>query len=221
MSSKRIILLLVAILSFQGAFSQADSLVMFTKTGCANCQAAKLQLHQNRIAFKEYNLESDVHGRRMLQLLAKAGYKERIYLPVILLNNKLLHPAFQRASGLATVALPDVVDTIVSRQKRGEIHLPIETNLKTNETISAEAHTADCEINASTFYLISAEFESELEAKKEMDNLIQSGYIYAGFLFSKGKYQVYTKFFFDQSMANAELQRVKQSGGSAYLIEVK
>ncbi|MFZ4456741.1 MAG: glutaredoxin family protein [Bacteroidales bacterium] len=218
---KRIATVLLFTVFLTNGFSQTDSLVLFTKPGCSNCNAAKLQLHQNRIAFKEHSLESDNNGRRMLQLLAKAGYKERIYLPVILLNNRLYHPAYQSDTGLATMALPDVVDSLVARQKRGALHLPIEIAAKRTETTAAIEHSAECEVNASTFYLINSTFATEPEAKAEMNRLIKEGYIYAGFLFTKGKYQVYSKFFFDKAMAESELQRAKLEKAASYLIEVK
>ncbi len=215
------VLLFTVLLSLANGFSQTDSLVLFTKPGCSNCNAAKQQLHQNRIAFAEHSLESDNNGRRMLQILAKAGYKERIYLPVIMLNNTLYHPAYQNDTGLVSIALPDVVDSLVARQKRGAIHLPIEAVAKRTEAPTVAEHSAECEVNASTFYLISSAFATQPEAKAEMNRLIKEGYIYAGFLQSKGMYQVYSKFFFDKAMAESELQRTKLEKPTSYLIEVK
>lgn len=203
------------------AYAQRDTLELFTKIGCSNCQAAKQQLHQSGISFVEHGLADNENGRLMLQRLASAGYKDKIYLPVVFLNKRLMHPAFQSDTGLVSLPLPTVIDSVVLNFLRGKLHFPVVNNVNQSQEDLPLVKESDCEVKTTPIYLICANHSTEKEAKLAMNQLINEGYAFAGIVYHQKLYRVYSKFFFDKEIANSELLAARKSSKIAYLLEVK
>lgn len=204
----------------QTAKAQQDTLLLYTKAGCSNCQAVKQAFMQTGIPYLEQNLEDKAVASEMLHKMAAAGYKDKIYLPVIFLKNKLYHPAYSSNTGLVALALPFVVDSIKHKYLRGELHLVAFGQSNTTLTSGVSANNTDCELKTTPIYLICASYNTEKEALEAMNKLIANGYSYAGIALSQKQYRVYSKFFFDRNTANTELTQAKKTFSDAYLFEM-
>lgn len=207
-------------LNFSNGYAQQDSLVLYTNPGCSNCHAVKQALQQSGIYYIEKSLDNHGFATEMLTKLSNAGYHDKIFLPVIFLNNKLYHPAYKTDIGLASIALSDVVDSIKNKFRRGELNLQ---NSKQNTVSSASESTpsnSDCELKASTYYLIYSTYNTEPEAKVAMKKLITEGYIFAGIVYSQNQYKVFCKSYYDATVANSALNEIKKMNNSAYLFEM-
>ena len=156
----------------------------------------------------------------MLQRLSAMGYKDKIYLPVIFLKNKLYHPAYSTNTGLKAISLPDVVDSIKHKYLRGELHLVASNQINSTVPYNSSTNDSDCELKTTQIYLVCANYNTEKEAIEAMNKLIAHGYSYAGIVYSKNQYRVYNKFFFDRNIADAELIQSKKVFSSAYLFEM-
>jgi glutaredoxin len=198
---------------------QRDSLLLFTKPDCSNCQATKRQLTRAGIAYKEMNLNDDANPPIMLKKLAEKKYKGKIFLPVIFMNNQLYHPAYETKKGMEEMPLGDVVDTLLLKQKTGQLHFQKVTNVKV-APLEATVHDADCEIKTGPFYLICYDFNTANEAQEAMNNLVKQGYSFAGMLFQQGMFKVYCKLFLDKSVASSELVHMQESFKNAYLFQL-
>jgi|GEM_PF-1793602 len=204
----------------QPAKAQQDTLLLYTKAGCSNCQAVKQAFLQTGIPYLEQNLENKAVASQMLHKMAAAGYKDKIFLPVVFLKNKLYHPAYSSDTGLVALALPFVVDSIKHKYLRGELHLFASSQTNASSASDITASDADCEIKTTPIYLICASYNSEKEALEAMNKLIANGYSYAGIALSQKQYRVYSKFFFDRNTANTELTQAKKTFSDAYLFEM-
>jgi len=196
-----------------------DSLLLFTKPGCSNCHDVKRILTKSGIYFTEKSLANEANAAEMLRKLAIAGFKRDIYLPVIFMNNKLYHPAYRNDTGLVSIPLQDVVDSIRIKHRKGQLNFapvakePVEAKVVVPEPVS------DCEVKVTPIYLVCAEFSAELDAKALMDKLILGGNSFAGMVSSQGKYKVFTKFLYNKSTAELELAELKKTYSNAYLLE--
>jgi len=208
------------LLSLQNVVAQQDTLLLYTKEGCSNCQAVKQAFMQTGIPYMEQNLANSTVAAEMLHKIAAAGYKDKIFLPVIFLKNKLYHPAYSYDTGLVALTLPNVVDSIKHKYLRGELHLVASGQSNTTLTSGVTANNADCELKTTPIYLICASYNSEKEAIAAMNKLLANGYAYAGIAFSQKQYRVYSKFFFDRNTANSELTLAKKTFNDAYLFEM-
>lgn len=200
--------------------AQQDTLLLFTKPDCSNCQATKQQLLQSGINFIEKTLNESENAKIMLRKLSATGYKDKIYLPVMFLNNKLYHPAYQSDTGLVSLSLPTVIDSIKNKYRRGELHLATLKSTVQTTTSNQLQHDSDCEVKASPIYLICADFSIEDEAKEAMNKLINNGYSFAGIVYYKNLYRVYNKFFFDRILADSELIHTQETFKTSYLLEL-
>lgn len=199
--------------------AQKDSLLLFTKPDCSNCQATKRQLTRAGIAYKEMSLDEDKNPPIMLKKLAEKKYKGKIFLPVIFMNNKLYHPAYETTKGMEEMPLGDVVDTLLLKQKTGQLHFPQLKNIKV-APLDATVHDADCEVKSTPIYLVCFDFENEKEALESVTALVKQGYSFAGVVFHQHKYKVYCKLFLDKSVAATELIHMQQSFKNAYLFQM-
>ena len=200
-------------------YARQDSLLLYTKPGCSNCQAAKLALRQSGISYAEKSLDNNDFASEMLHKLSTVGYHEKIYLPVIFLNNKLYHPAYKSDTGMVSIPLQDVVDSIKKKFQRGELNLPI-AKLETPNNNELPIASSDCELKTTPIYLICANYNTEEEAKTVMNKLISGGYIYAGIVYSQKQYRVFCKIFTDYGVANSDLNVMKKTYKDAYLLEM-
>lgn len=208
------------LLCMQNANAQRDTLLLFTKPDCSNCLSVKQVFRQSGISFIEKSLEDNENAKKMLQRLSELGYKDKIYLPVIFLKNKLYHPAYSTNTGLVALALPDVVDSIKKKYMRGELYLVESNQISSSVASNSSTNDSDCEVKTAPIYLICANYSTEKEALEAMNKLISNGYSYAGIAFSQKQYRVYNKFFFDRNTANTELLLAKKIFNNAYLFEM-
>lgn len=199
--------------------AQKDSILLFTKPDCSNCQATKRQLTRAGIAYKEMSLNEDATPPIMLKKLAEKRYKGKIFLPVIFMNNQLYHPAYQSAKGMEELPLGDVVDTLLLKHRTGQLHFPTQSTVHV-APLAATVHDADCEVKTTTVYLVCYDFDTEKDAKEAVTVLVKQGYSYAGFVFQKNKYKVYCKLFLDRAVAASELIHMQQTFANAYLFEM-
>lgn len=215
-------LLLLFIIALSGNLdcrAQQDSLFIYTKASCANCKAVKQHLLQNKINFIEKDLADNNNAMEMLDKLEAAQYHQQIILPVIFLNKRLYHPAFQTKKRLEPVAIPYVMDTLVNQMRRGELHLP-SLQLAHKESEASEQES-DCDIQIDPICLVVAGFQTEPEAKALMSKLIKDGYIYAGIVYSSNQYRVYNKIFLNRDIATKELENERKIFKDGYLLEIK
>jgi glutaredoxin len=199
--------------------AQNDSLLLFTKPDCSNCQATKRQLTRAGIAYKEMSLTDDKNPPIMLKKLADKKYNGKIFLPVIFMNNQLYHPAYETKKGMAELPIGDVVDTLLLKQKTGQLHFPTLTSIKV-APLEATVHDADCEIKTGPFYLVCYDFTAANEAQEAVNNLVKQGYSFAGMVFQQGKFKVYCKLFLDNSVAASELIHMQATFKNAYLYQM-
>ena len=217
---KTIVILLLLISSIKGYAAQ-DSLILYTKPDCSNCHSVKLVLHQSGISFIEKSLAITANATEMLRKLAELGYRGEIYLPVIFVNNQLYHPVFQKGKSLVKIPLPNIIDTIKYKFNHRELNLPAYNNeITSKETDVPATGNSDCEMKTAPVYVVCANYNTEVEAKAEMNKLIAKGYTYAGYIFYQKQYRVFSKFFYDRSLSDTELNEIKKSYNEAYLFEV-
>ena len=214
-----LILSLIIVFFFQTAKANTvqDSLFLYTKSDCSNCNSVKQILQQNGIYYIEKKLEKTENANEMLYKLSLSGYHKDIFLPVIFLNEQLFHPALKTDSGLVSIPLQDVVDSIRNKFQRDEIYLKgVNTEINSNPT----SNNSDCELKVSTVYLICENYKTEEEAKVSMNKLISSGYIFAGMIQNQQQFSVFSKFYYDINVANSELNDMKKIYPNAYLFQM-
>jgi hypothetical protein len=157
----------------------------------------------------------------MLSKLAVSGYKSSIYMPVIYVGKKLMHPAYSTDSGLVNLEINNVVDSIVRKYRSGQIvKVDIATQTKTlNKTY--QNTIADCEHTSGTIYLIAANYAVEKEAVGAVQILIKNGYPNAGFIHDSAVFRVYLALYSDFSTASSQLTAEKFKFTDAYLFVSK
>ncbi len=210
-----IILLIGSILN---SYAVQDSLILYTKPDCSNCHAVKKVLNKSGIPFIEKTLSNDLNAAEMLKKLEISGFKGDIYLPVIYLNTNLCHPAYAVNNKLISLPIEDVIDTLRLKFYNKEINLS-STNQVKSEIVEPSGNS-DCEMKVPLQYLICKIFDKEEDATKEMNSLINKGYIYAGYLRSKNKFSVFSKFSYDKSALETELNEIKKIYSDAYIVEI-
>jgi glutaredoxin len=201
-------------------YARQDSLLLYTKPDCSNCQAVKRVLQQSGIYYTEKTLDNDVYASEMLHKLSASGYHDKILLPVIFLNNKLCHPAYSSDTGLVSVPISDVVDSIRNKYRRGELNIRGVNRISTTNSAETASTGSDCELKTSTIYLVCMDYTTEAEAKSEMNKLITGGNIFAGIVYSQKKYRVFSKIFYDHTEAGPGLTETKKTYPNAYLLEI-
>ena len=210
-------LLMVFFLPGNEVFAVQDSLVIYTKSDCSNCQSVKQVLRQNGIYYIEKSLEKNEIATEMLNKLSLSGYHKDIFLPVIFLNAKLYHPAIMSDSGLVSIPLQEIVDSIKYKVQKGEISLQ---GINTEKISNNTSNNSDCEMKVTPIYLICDNFKTEDEAKANMYKLISNGYIYAGIIQYQHQFSVFSKFYFDKISAGTDLLEMKKTFTKAYLLEM-
>ena len=202
------------------ASAQTDSLVLYTKISCSNCMSVKQALNASSIGYIEKGLENNQFAQEMLSKLRSKGYHGTINLPVIFLNNKILHPTYEKDSSFVSVPLNQVIDSIKQKVLNGTLHLK---NL-TKETMAAEneidSQSSDCEVEHNPIYLICQSFNTVNDANEYKSRLILQGYSFAGVLFYKNQYHVYCKFFLDQTVAQNAFPSSRKQFPQAYLFQI-
>lgn len=218
-SGYKILLILLFIFNVGNGYARQDSLFLYTKPGCSTCKSVKLVLHQSGIYYIEKSLDKSVFSNEMLHKLASAGYHDQILLPVIFLNNKLFHPAYKNDTGLVVLSISDVVDSIKSKFRRGELNLQSMNPKNTTELTETSAANSDCELKATPIYLICENYTTEADAKVAMNKLITNGYTYAGIAYSQNNYRVFCKILYDRTAAEKDLNQIRKLYPNAYLFE--
>ena len=210
---------IVFVFSVSTLFSQKDTLLLYTRPGCSNCKAAKLDLHRNNIPFFEKSIDIPENGAEAMRKIQALGFKNEIHLPVVFLNNKLRHPGVQVKDSLKPVEIDVAIDSIKSMFRRGALNLA--SPQANDSVISKPTLESDCDVKpVTTYYLVCATYVSESDAKDAMNRLIKAGYTYSGIVLSGGIYKVYNKLFYDKSTAEVALEDAKKVFREAYLIDI-
>ncbi len=207
--------------NFTNVFAQHDSLVLYTKLGCSNCSATKQDFAQSGVNYIEKTLENKEYASEMLRKLSNYGYHKPIFLPVIFLNNKLYFPAYASDTGLVSLVLSDVVDSIRYKFRKGELNL-YKDNLDTKlNLVNSLSTNSECELKIKPQYLICSTYNTEKEAKVEMNKLIFNGYNFAGILYNQKQFRVFSKIYYDIATANSDLNEIRKLYYKAYLYELQ
>lgn len=219
-SSRMIVVVLLSnLLSLSYVYAQKDTLFLYTKPDCSNCQATKQVFKQLGIKYFEKDLNNSTNASEMLHKLALLGYKDKIFLPVIFLNKSIFHPAFNTKKGLVSINIEAAIDSMKIRYFKGDLQLyGNDPSMIENSNIQ-QTSTSDCELETKQYYLICANYNTEKEGAEAMKKLIANGYSYAGVIFIGNRYLVYNKFFLDKNIANQQLEETRKIFSSAYVLE--
>jgi glutaredoxin len=215
---QRLFILFIFSLLFQLGQAQ-DTLYIYTKHDCSVCNQTKQVLSARGVSYFEKNVATSANASEMLSKLASSGFKSSIYMPVIYVGKKLMHPAYSTDSGLVNVEINTVVDSLVRKYRRGEIakvNMPLAAEPSHNSTASA-----DCEHTTGAVYLIVANYPVEKEAVGAVQILIKNGYPNAGFVNDSGVFRVYLALYPDFSTASSHLTIEKFKFTDAYLLPLK
>lgn len=190
---------------------------MYTKHDCSVCSQTKKVLAARGVSYSEKDVKTPSNASEMLRKLAFSGYKGSIYMPVIYLGKKLMHPAYSVDSGLVSVEINAVVDSVVRKYRKGEI-AKVDISIKT-ETLNKtnQNSISDCEHTTGAVYLVVANYPVEKEAIGAVQILIKNGYTNAGFIYIGKVYSVYLDIYPDFKTASAQLTVEKFKFTGAYL----
>lgn len=208
------------IFNFINGYAVQDSLFLYTKSGCSYCHSVKQVLNESGISYIERTLDNDRFGPEMLHKLSLAGFHKRIHLPVIFLNNQLLHPAYKTAKGLIEIPIKQVEDSIKNKFRRGELNLAVDKQFSTTTKLDSSQANSDCEVKVPIIYLVCDSYKIETEAKAAKNKLIYEGYSFADIIFYQNRYRVFTQFYSDHTLAASGLNEIKKNFPKAYLFEL-
>jgi glutaredoxin len=198
-----------------------DTLYIYTKHDCSVCNQTKQVLSARGVSYFEKNVATPANASEMLSKLAVSGFKSSIYMPVVYVGKKLMHPSYYTDSGLVNIEINTVVDSLIRKYRRGEI---AKVNIITKtETVNKTGQntTADCEHTTGAVYLIVANYPIEKEAVGAVQILIKNGYPNAGFVNDSGVFRVYIALYPDFSTASSHLNIEKFKFTDAYLLPLK
>lgn len=218
MRNKTLLILLFLITTAINSIAQYDSLTIFTKATCSNCNYAKTQFRSQGISYKEYPLEQQQNADEMIKRLRLSGYKGKILLPVIFLNTNIYHPATNGDTSLIRISLYDAIDSIKNFNKTGRIHLNYSEQIV--DIQEAEHTEGDCEIQFEPTYLICGNFKEKEKAIAFIKELKQSGYIEADVLNYKNFYRVYCKILNNPEANEKELFEIRKKHKTSYLLNL-
>ncbi len=214
---KHLLILFFSVCTFS-AFSQNDTLELYTQQGCGYCKWTKEVLTKSSIAFSENDLADDILADKMLKRLAAAGYKGTIHLPVIFLNDSLILPAMD-----TTISLQKIVNILVMKQKNGTLHFA--KSKLTIEQLTTATNTAnnDCVLRNGEpqYVIIQYEFDDKQQASNKLNELYKQGYTFAGMVQFQAKYRIYSQIFTTEEEANAVLPNVQKKFPVAYVYVIQ
>ena len=90
------------------AFGQSD-LVLYTKKGCIDCNRTKAFFNISGINFKECPISDPANVEEMAAKLKAIGHNGKSYLPMIILNGKVMFPIHETDAGLKHWSLDDAM----------------------------------------------------------------------------------------------------------------
>ena len=213
-------LTILFVFNFTNGYAVQDSLFLYTRTGCPDCHSVKQILNESGISYIERTLDNDKFGPQMLQKLSLAGFHKRIHLPVIFLNNQLLHPAYKTSKGLIDIPIIQVEDSLKNKFQKGELNLALDKQPATISGTDSSQVSSDCVVKVPVIYLICDSYKTETEANTAKNKLISDGYNFAGILFYQNRYRVFTQFYSDHTLAGSGLNGIKKDFPTAYLFEM-
>jgi len=215
---KRIQLLIIFTFSLLIGYSQVkDTLFVYTKHDCSVCKQTKQVLQSRGVSFFEKDVASTINASEMLNKLAASGYKGSIYMPVMYIGKKLMHPAYSTDSGLINLDINIVIDSIVRKHLKAEI-AKVTMTTKVPVATNSTSDVSDCEHTSGAVYLVVANYPVEREAVNAVQLLIKNGYPNAGFVHVKGIFKVYSALFPDYNSASAQLPIERFKFTDAYLL---
>ena len=217
---QRLFLLFIFSLLFQLGQAQ-DTLYIYTKHDCSVCNQTKQVLSARGVTYLEKDVAKPANASQMLSRLAFSGFKSSIYMPVIYVGKKLLHPAYSTDSGLVNVEINVVADSILRSYRRGEIAkviMPVATQAIVKQVLDG---TADCEHTTGAVYVVAANYPLEKEAVGAVQILLKNGYPNAGFVYDGNVFRVYLALYPDFGTASTQLTIEKFKFTDAYLFVAK
>lgn len=220
----RISVFLLFSLFFKNIFAQQDTLILYTKSTCSNCKAVKGVLESHNIGFTEKDLADNDNAIEMLGKLKVLHFDQQISLPVMFLNNNLIFPAYHTVNGLEKKEIADVMNNLLDSVKQNKLHFTAYQNsIKNQHSLKPDTEElSDCEVSEKNpIYLVVKNYTSESDAKLMMNKLIKDGYIYAGIVYSKGVYRVYSKIFLDEEIAKTQLKNERKMIKDCYLLKTE
>ncbi|MDR1762306.1 MAG: SPOR domain-containing protein [Bacteroidales bacterium] len=215
---KCIILTVLCCISAGVLQAQTDTLELYTKQSCSHCKWTKATLVKHQIAFAEYDLADDINGDAMLKRLAAKKYKGTIHLPVIFLNDSLIHPTTD-----TTLSLQKIVNTLSIQQKNGTLHFAkSELTVEQLTTEDIGAHD-DCVLRKGEpqYVIIQYEFDDKQQALDLLQQFQNQGYRFAGMVQAQSEYRVYSQVFMSESEAKAVLPDMQRKYPKAYVYTIK
>lgn len=213
--------LLFSWLSLATTNAQADSLVLFTKEGCSNCNYAKSELIKHGIGFKEYKLENKINGSRMLRQLHAYDYYQSVTLPGIFLNSEVLHPIAVNDTGIERISLQDAVNNIIYLNSTGAINLIQYQNKSKTDTADIYLE-GDCELELIKIFVVVKNFKQKESALLFLRKLKSEGYTEAGYIAYKKLFRVYSALLINgtEEEANDELKVMRKEYKQSYLLKI-
>lgn len=197
-----------------------DTLYLYTKPDCSVCKQTKQVLYERNISFIEKDVTSKINATEMLSKLAHSGFKSSIYMPVIYIGKKLMHPAYVSEKGLLTLDINTVVDSIIKQSRQNklvQVLMQKEQHKSNNVTTTSNS---DCEHETNEILIIAANYPIEKEAIGAVQILIKNGYPNAGFISDHAIYRVYLNIYPNFKSASTQLSIEKFKFTDAYLFEL-
>ncbi len=192
------------------AFGQSD-LVLYTKKGCIDCNRTKAFFNISGINFKECPISDPANVEEMAAKLKAIGHNGKSYLPMIILNGKVMFPIHETDAGLKHWSLDDAM-------------LYVDANWKGNRNASRKViytddEGAECEapVNNYRYSLVLKNCNSKAQAEAYLKT-VKGKYPKAGVLVFRNTYKVYSEDFADSRTCKAYLIKVKKAFPKAYML---
>jgi len=207
---------LILLFSLTALSAQSDTLFLYTKAACGHCRHVKTQLKNEGVPYFEFPLEKLENSIQMMKVVKRAGYRGTVYLPVIFINDSLLHPF--KPDSTKDNSLQLIVSDVIIHNKATPFVIPSEQKA---ESKTEEVVNGDCEGKQPHIYLICKDFKNEKEAERFLSKLKKKGYNDAGILNYKNDYRVFSAVYFDTLEANKQLSVVRKKYPASYVLDLE
>lgn len=175
----------------------AQELKLYTMEGCGNCAYAKKQLKEERIPYLELPVSDKKNETSMLALLQSKGCNANEFtMPVILLNNQLVHPFMQTDTGSVQITLDDALQYIIR---------------KCGTSVETDKYKKE-------YYLVCGEFNSMSRVNHFIKVLEMDGYPYAGYYEENGIYYVYALCLSDWEETKRQYEAIKKQYRGTHIV---
>lgn len=206
------IAIILTVFTVTTTIAQKDSLILYTKANCGHCIHTKKEFDTHGIYYTNRPLEDAVNGKEMLTIVKGKKYSGTIYLPVILLNDSLVHPIYPQNDSIAS--LSSVIKEIITKRDSGIYVFPY--GKPTATALQEEDALGDCEAVTEIHYVFCDNFKDAASAEKFKAELIEKGYKHAGILIHNKYFRVYPDFFFTKEDADKFLSKIRKKYPKSY-----